>query len=438
MLSALSLATLLVGASASALKGFNYGSTDSSGVSQSQNEFESLFKAASGLEGASGFDSARLYTMIQGGTTNDPIQAIPAAITTKTKLLLGLWASGGDANFANELSALKSAIATYSSDIGDIVVGISVGSEDLYRDSEMGIQATAGVGVGPDVIVDYIKQVKEAISGTALANAPIGHVDTWTAWVNGSNAEVINEVDWVGFDGYPYFQNTMANSIDVAKSLFYDSYDKTKAAAGSKEVWITETGWPLSGPQENEATASVDNAKTYWDEVGCELFGSVNTFWYTLYDSGSSPSFGIVGDTLSSTPAFNLTCPASGSSSSSSIASSSTAASSTIASSTVVASSTAAASTEASTSAAAEASTEASSSAAAATTSAAAVTSEASASTAEVASSTSEAPVASTEAASSVAAATTTAATAVVNGAVGLSAKTAPLAALVAFFAAFM
>ena len=48
----------------------------------------------------------------QGGTTSDVISAIPAAISTKTSLLLGLWASGGDVGFANELTALKAAISS--------------------------------------------------------------------------------------------------------------------------------------------------------------------------------------------------------------------------------------------------------------------------------------------------------------------------------------
>lgn len=142
----------------------------------------------------------------QGGTANSPIQAIPAAISTKTSLLLGLWASAGDANFANEIAALKSAIATYGSQLGGLVAGISVGSEDLYRISPTGILNKENPGVGPDVLVGYIKQVRDAIAGTPLSGVPVGHVDTWTAWVNASNDAVISASDWLGVDAYPYFQ----------------------------------------------------------------------------------------------------------------------------------------------------------------------------------------------------------------------------------------
>ncbi|KAL4739966.1 putative glucan endo-1,3-beta-glucosidase eglC [Aspergillus similis] len=310
---------LSIASAEAASKGFNYGATKPDGSVKVQADFQAEFQTAKNLETTSGFNSARLYTMIQG-TGSTPISAIPAAIAEETTLLLGLWASGG--NMDNEIAALKAAIEQYGDEFAKLVVGISVGSEDLYRNSETGVQANAGIGIGPDELVSYIKRVREAIAGTSLSGASIGHVDTWNAWTNSSNAAVVEAVDWLGFDGYPFFQNTMDNSIDDAKALFQESVQKTKAVAGNKEVWITETGWPVSGDSQNLAVASVENAKKFWDEVGCPLFDNVNTWWYILQDaSGSStpnPSFGIVGNTLSTTPLFDLSCSASSKSNSSS------------------------------------------------------------------------------------------------------------------------
>lgn len=320
------LALALSVASADAVsKGFNYGSTKADGSSKYQADFKNDFEAAKALVGNSGFSSARLYTMIQGGTTNTPIEAIPAAIEAQTTLLLGLWASGG--NMDNEIAALKSAISQYGDDFAKLVVGISVGSEDMYRNSVTGSKSNAGPGVEPEELVSYIQTVRSTISGTGLQDATIGHVDTWDSWTNSSNADVVNHLDWLGFDGYPYFQLTMENGIENAKKLFDDSVEKTKSVANGKEVWITETGWPVSGPQEGDATASIANAKQYWDEVACPLFGNTNTWWYMLEDEGASPSFGVVKGDLS-TPVFDLSCSNS-SSSASSGSSSSAAASST-------------------------------------------------------------------------------------------------------------
>ncbi|ORY63184.1 glycoside hydrolase superfamily, partial [Pseudomassariella vexata] len=299
----------LASTASAAIKGFNYGSTFTTGAAKTQSDFETEFTTAQNLAGTSGFTSARLYTMVQGGTTNSPIEAIPAAIKTKTSLLLGLWSSGD--TFDNEIAALKSAIETYGDDFASLVDGISVGSEDLYRNSPTGIAAGSYVGADPDTIVDYINQVKEVIAGTSLSGAAIGHVDTWTAWVNGSNAGVVEACDWIGFDGYPYFEDTVANDISQGAIRFDEGVAKTQAAVGDKPIWITETGWPVSGDQVGDGVASLENAKTFWDEVGCaKLFDQVNTWWYVLQDAAPqtpSPSFGIVTD-LSTTPLYDLSC----------------------------------------------------------------------------------------------------------------------------------
>ena len=79
----LALATSIASVSA-VYQGFNYGSTFTDGSVLVESDFENEFTTAQNLVGISGFTSARLYTTIQGGTTNASTEAIPAAITTKT------------------------------------------------------------------------------------------------------------------------------------------------------------------------------------------------------------------------------------------------------------------------------------------------------------------------------------------------------------------
>ncbi|TVY78581.1 putative glucan endo-1,3-beta-glucosidase eglC [Lachnellula suecica] len=279
-------------------KGFNYGST---GMTQSI--YETQFTLAQNLVGTSGFTSARLYTGIQDGTTADPIEAIPAAIATKTYLLLGLFYT----NPVDEITALKAAIEEYGSDLADLVLGISVGSEDLYRDSVDGMLAGEGTGASPDELVAFIAQTRDAIAGTVLADKLVGHVDTWNSWTNSSNAAVVTAVDFLGTDAYPYYQTTYSNAIANGQSLFEQAYEATVGIAGGKAVWITETGWPVSGPTENDAVASTANAETYWQAVGCGFaFDKIPTFWYDLVDEGASPSFGVTDG--STTPLYTLAC----------------------------------------------------------------------------------------------------------------------------------
>lgn len=308
---ALGLAASVAGAQA-VLQGFNYGALQSDGTTANQyDDFKSQFSRAQNLEGTSGFTSARLYTMIQADTTDDMSQAFQAAIDTKTSLLLGIWCSAGQQTVTYEINALKAAIQQLGDKFTSLVVGISVGSEDLYRVTPTGIQNDAGLGASPDELVSYIKQVKGAIAGTALSGASIGHVDTWTAWQNSSNSAVIDAVDWLGMDTYPYFQTTVANSISNGNQTFWDAYDVTQSSGNGKEVWITETGWPVSGATSGQAVASVQNAETYWQDVGCALFGKYNTWWYTLEDSiptTPDPSFGLIGSNLNGQPLYDLKC----------------------------------------------------------------------------------------------------------------------------------
>lgn len=307
----LTLATAVSGAAA-AFQGFNYGSTFTDGRPKSQTDFENEFKTAAGLEGTNGgFTSARLYTMVQGGTGSDPISAIPAAIKTKTSLLFGLWASAGQASFNNELSALKKTIDQYCGQLDGLVAGISVGSEDLYRISPIGQASSPDPGASPTQLVNYIKEVRDTIKGSCLEKAPIGHVDTWTAYVNETNKPVIDAIDWIGMDAYPYYENTKPNGLENAAKLFQAAIDNTNSVSGGKPIWITETGWPVSGPKDGAAVPGTDAAQTFWQEIGCPMFGNTNVWWFTLQDGAPtipSPAFGVIGSTLTTKPLYDLSC----------------------------------------------------------------------------------------------------------------------------------
>jgi glucan endo-1,3-beta-D-glucosidase len=60
----LAVAALSLSTSATVYQGFNYGATQTDGSVKQQSDFQSEFQTAKGLVGASGFTSARLYTMI--------------------------------------------------------------------------------------------------------------------------------------------------------------------------------------------------------------------------------------------------------------------------------------------------------------------------------------------------------------------------------------
>ena len=311
--SSLFIAISALAASVSAhQKGFNYGSTNADGSCRNYADFHKQFTQAKGFRNAPGFTSARLYTNIQCGSTNSPIEAIKAAIDTKTNLLLGLWASSGQDFIDSEITALHQAIQQWGPQLKKRVVGISVGSEDLYRGSPDGIKNNAGPGATSDEIVSYINQLRAALKGTCLEGVPVGHVETGGPWTESVNVPVIDAVDFVGYNGFPYFDDTTDNSILKAPGLLFDDLGAVDAIANGKPVWVTETGWPTRGPTRGKAVPSPDNAKAYWNKVGCKMFGKRNVFWYTLHDADTAQtdmSFSVVDSMASNEQKFNLQCP---------------------------------------------------------------------------------------------------------------------------------
>ncbi|RDA86820.1 hypothetical protein CP532_6347 [Ophiocordyceps camponoti-leonardi (nom. inval.)] len=296
-------------------RGFNYGNLKGS-VPKTQTDFENEFTAAAGLAGTDGkFSSARLYTMRQGGTVDEPISAIPAAIKCKTSLLFGLWASAGDDDFNKEIQALKKTTHQYCSQLDGLVAGISVGSEDLYRETPTGRENNENPGTTPTKLVKYIRMTRDAVKGTCLEKAPIGHVDTWTAYANSTNEIIIPELDWLGVDEYPYYEFQKPNSIEKSPQLFQSAVGEVQNVIdrlGKKqEIWITEMGWPLQGKKTGQAEASKKNAEWYWKHVACPTFEKRNVWYFTLQDGDGvnkpDPSFGLVND-LKGKPLIDLSC----------------------------------------------------------------------------------------------------------------------------------
>jgi glucan endo-1,3-beta-D-glucosidase len=290
--------------------GFNYGATNADGSCRGYNDFVRFFNEAKALPGTSGFQAARLYSSVQCGTAADPIEAFRAAVDTNTQLLVGLWASAGRPAYENELNALLAGARNLGPAFTDRVIGIGVGSEDLYRSSQQGVINDAGVGATGAEIEGYIGWLRDWMRGTTLEGKPVGHVDTWTAWILPEGRGVANSVDWLGHNSFPYFETERANSIEAAAENFRTAVGQTESVAGGKPVWVTETGWPRLGPSSRDAVASVDNSQRYWREVGCPLFGTRNVFWYTLKDANSAQnelSFAVT-PLDSGTPFYSLAC----------------------------------------------------------------------------------------------------------------------------------
>ncbi|KAH6678732.1 putative glucan endo-1,3-beta-glucosidase eglC [Halenospora varia] len=288
---ALALAASITGTNAY-WKGFNVQATMANGACKTQADWEKDFNTMKALP--SGFSSMRVYA---SSDCNTLANAVPAAIATGGQILAGVWTED-NAHFEREKAALLAAVQQHGF---GWMVAVTVGSEDLYRGD-----------TNANTLAQQIYDVRGMLSTVPgySTSVQVGHVDTWTAWVKSENNAVITACDFVGTDGYPYFQNTQSNPIDQGYNLFWDSVQNVRNVVNAVKpgawVWVTETGWPTTGPTENQAVPSVANAQLYWNTVACSAFNNGHTFWYSLQDFSASPSFGVVDANYN--PIYNLAC----------------------------------------------------------------------------------------------------------------------------------
>lgn len=160
----LSIATALVATlpfSSAYWKGFNVAATNPDGSCLTQAEWAAAFKKLQNLHGD--FTSVRVYASSDCDTLAN---AVPAAISTGTKILVGLWTED-DSHYSEEKVALEAAISEHGS---AWIVAISVGSEDLYRGD-----------ITASELADKIYDVRGMVRAMGVTQE-VGHVDTWTAW----------------------------------------------------------------------------------------------------------------------------------------------------------------------------------------------------------------------------------------------------------------
>ncbi|USP77837.1 glycoside hydrolase family 17 protein [Curvularia clavata] len=259
--------------------GFNYGAfwTVEANVKKKA-DFLDGFSLAKSLNADIPFDSARLFTCKAAGTLNEPTEAFDAAVESNTNLLLGFWITPGkkgdspDENVKNEMAALEKGFKKHGQALSDLIIGLAVGSEDIYRAEEAG-----ELGVTAQVVGQTIAQVKESIAESSFAeymkDKPIGHVDT-------AKYAVVDNADFIGMTAYPYWNK---DSINMANTSFHLSLEDVKNRAGNRPVWIAEMGWPSTDTEQHgSAVAGVDELQRFWNEVGCSVFGKYTTFWYEL------------------------------------------------------------------------------------------------------------------------------------------------------------
>lgn len=143
-----------------------------------------------------------------------------------------------------------------------------VGSETLLRGT-----------ISEAEVIQRIQEVRQALQSAAL-DIPVTTADVYGILL--SHPTVIEAVDLVFVNYYPYWEG---RSLDLAVAHLHLWHQQMNAAAGGKEVIVSETGWPSCGDQIGEALPSPDNAAFYflvfasWAQAN-----SVKYFYFESFD----------------------------------------------------------------------------------------------------------------------------------------------------------
>jgi exo-beta-1,3-glucanase (GH17 family) len=158
--------------------------------------------------------------------------------------------------------AVTNLIAAANRGGADMVI---VGSEVLHRGDLTSTQ-----------LVAYIEQVRASIP----QNIPVTTADAYDVLLR--NPDVMDACDVVVANFYPYWKGAR---IDTAISTIEEDYLTLVQAAGQKEVWVGETGWPSGGNSVGGAVPNKRNAAYYF--LAFESWvraNGVKSFYFEAYD----------------------------------------------------------------------------------------------------------------------------------------------------------
>ncbi|KAK6357763.1 hypothetical protein TWF718_002069 [Orbilia javanica] len=252
-------------------KGFSMGANKADGNCKTQTDWRIDFQTIKSW--GKGFNAVRVYA---SSDCNTAMRVAAAAKDQKFKVLVGIWATD-DWHFGAEKAALEAAIKTHG---WDWIAAVSVGSEDLYRKD-----------ISAQKLANQIYDVRGMVrSLTKNANIPIGHTDTWTAWVDGANDVVTRASDVVITNGFPYWQGVNIDDTIRLKTFqwsYWDTKRRVEQINPKAMVWVGETGWPTGGASFGNAATGTTKLRSYYASVACWLWPKpdVSAFWFTAFDA---------------------------------------------------------------------------------------------------------------------------------------------------------
>ena len=195
---------------------------------------------------------------IRSFSSTNGLENIPSvARQLGLRVAANAWISGNSAQNNAEINNLIAA-----ANAGRIDIAI-VGSEALLRND-----------VSESQLIAYMNQVRQAIPSTI----PVTTADTYGTLLAHPNVIAVSDLLFANF--YPYWEGV---SINNAICSLAQQYQRLVAAAGPKQVIISETGWPSGGNAVGAAVPSPANAAQFF--IQFVTWATTNNVPYFYFDA---------------------------------------------------------------------------------------------------------------------------------------------------------
>lgn len=121
--------------------------------------------------------------------------------------------------------------------------------------------------------------------------------DQYIQFINRPN--IVEACDLIFANVYPYWEGI---DLKNAPAYLYSCYQDVVAVANSKEVVISETGWPSAGDTKGLAVPSLSNANLYFlstislsraEGIKCFVFEAFDETWKAKYEGPQGAHWGI-------------------------------------------------------------------------------------------------------------------------------------------------
>jgi exo-beta-1,3-glucanase (GH17 family) len=229
-----------------------------------QDEVNSDFEKIMAYASANGesYDFVRLY----GADCNGPSMILNICEKYDLKIFAGIFNVGTEFDDAALLTELASLVTAVGNDWSRITT-VSIGNEVVNKGE-----------LPASCIANKVSTARGILSAAGYSGKMVA-VDTAVAMIS-NGKDLCGASDFVAVNAHPFFDgNVLAE--DSGKWLLSTMQELSTVCPG-KPVWITETGWPTQGSNNNKAVPSVQNQKAALSSMKSTV--TSNVIWFTAFN----------------------------------------------------------------------------------------------------------------------------------------------------------